>query len=52
MKSGRAGVHIMLSHEGRPSGEAFVELESEEDCTEAEKKDREHIGSRYIEGKI
>ncbi|KAL1464761.1 hypothetical protein WDU94_004379 [Cyamophila willieti] len=49
VKSGRAGVHLLLGREGRPSGEAFVELENEEDCTEAEKKDREHIGSRYIE---
>ncbi|KAI5749375.1 hypothetical protein M8J76_006849 [Diaphorina citri] len=49
VKSGRAGIHILLSREGRPSGEAFVEVESEDDCTAAEKKDRQHIGERYIE---
>ncbi|XP_026683580.1 heterogeneous nuclear ribonucleoprotein H2-like, partial [Diaphorina citri] len=52
VKSGRAGIHILLSREGRPSGEAFVEVESEDDCTAAEKKDRQHIGERYIEDGI
>lgn len=43
-------VHLTLSKEGRPSGEAFVELETEEDLKRAEDKDKEHMGSRYIEG--
>lgn len=38
------------SREGRPSGEAYVELECDEDVERACKKDREHIGNRYIEG--
>ncbi|KAH1001281.1 hypothetical protein HUJ04_013512 [Dendroctonus ponderosae] len=42
-------VHLTLSKEGRPSGEAFVELETEEDLQRAESKDKEHMGSRYIE---
>lgn len=42
-------VHLTLSKEGRPSGEAFVELETEEDLQHAEAKDKEHMGSRYIE---
>lgn len=48
---GKQGVHMTSSREGRPSGEAFVEFESEEDLNCALHKDREHIGSRYIEGK-
>ena len=44
-------IHIVLSREGRPSGEAFVELASEEDLEEAVKCDRKHIGKRYVEGK-
>ena len=43
-------IHIVLSREGRPSGEAFVELASEEDLEEAVKCDRKHIGKRYVEG--
>jgi heterogeneous nuclear ribonucleoprotein F/H len=46
---GKQGVHMTSSREGRPSGEAFVEFESEEDLNCALHKDREHIGSRYIE---
>ncbi|XP_050296464.1 heterogeneous nuclear ribonucleoprotein H2-like isoform X2 [Anthonomus grandis grandis] len=42
-------VQLTLSKEGRPSGEAFVELETEEDLHRAEKKDKDHMGSRYIE---
>lgn len=41
-----------MAREGRPSGEAYVEMESEEDLKAALKKDREHMGNRYIEGKI
>ncbi|XP_044742864.1 heterogeneous nuclear ribonucleoprotein F-like isoform X2 [Chrysoperla carnea] len=46
---GKQGIHMTQSREGRPSGEAYVELESEEDVERACKKDREHIGNRYIE---
>lgn len=42
-------IHLTLSKEGRPSGEAFVEMETEEDLQRAETKDKEHMGSRYIE---
>jgi radical SAM superfamily enzyme len=41
-----------MAREGRPSGEAYVEMESEEDLKAALKKDREHMGNRYIEGEI
>lgn len=44
------GIHMTTSREGRPSGEAFVEFEDAEDLEIALHKDREHIGSRYIEG--
>lgn len=52
VKDGTAGVHLTMAREGRPSGEAYVEMESEEDLKAALKKDREHMGNRYIEGKI
>ncbi|KAH9495430.1 Heteroproteinous nuclear ribonucleoprotein H [Bulinus truncatus] len=49
IKNGEKGIHFTFSREGRPSGEAFVELESEEDATNALAQNNEHIGSRYIE---
>lgn len=50
VKGGAAGVHLTMAREGRPSGEAYVEMESEDDLKAALKKDREHMGNRYIEG--
>lgn len=47
---GPNGVHMTTSREGRPSGEAFVELIDEEDLKHALKRDRDHMGNRYIEG--
>lgn len=47
---GGGGVHFTSTREGRPSGEAFVELEAEEDLKQALKKDKETMGHRYVEG--
>lgn len=44
------GVCFTFSKEGRPSGEAFVELKSSEDFKKALAKDRKYMGHRYIEG--
>lgn len=49
IKNGKYGVQMTMSREGRPSGEAYVEMESEEDVELACKKDRDHMGHRYIE---
>jgi len=49
IKGGKYGVQMTMSREGRPSGEAYVEMETEEDMNMACKKDREHMGHRYIE---
>ena len=40
---------MILFREGRPSGEAFVEMESDEDVANALKKDKKNMGKRYIE---
>lgn len=48
--NGSSGVRFIYTREGRPSGEAFVELETEEDVKLALKKDRETMGHRYVEG--
>ncbi|KAJ8348377.1 hypothetical protein SKAU_G00269660 [Synaphobranchus kaupii] len=42
-------IHFTYTREGRPSGEAFVELESDDDLKIAVKKDRETMGHRYVE---
>ncbi|XP_051896806.1 heterogeneous nuclear ribonucleoprotein H3-like isoform X2 [Pristis pectinata] len=47
--NGTAGIHFTYLREGRPSGEAFVQLETEEDVKCALAKDRESMGHRYIE---
>ena len=43
------GITVITGGDGRPSGEAFVELTSSEDVEQACSKNRETIGSRYIE---
>ena len=43
---------MTVTREGRPSGEAYIELDTEEDLEEALKKDRESMGKRYVEGKF
>lgn len=49
IKGGINGVHMTLSREGRPSGEAYIELESEQDIEIGLQRHNEHIGHRYIE---
>lgn len=46
------GVCFTYSKEGRPSGEAFIELKTAEDFKNALAKDRKYMGHRYIEGKV
>ena len=41
---------MTLTREGRPSGEAYIEMVGPEDVDEAVKKDRQHMGKRYVEG--
>ncbi|XP_027030757.1 heterogeneous nuclear ribonucleoprotein H3 isoform X1 [Tachysurus fulvidraco] len=43
------GVCFTFSKEGRPSGEAFIELKTAEDFKKALSKDRKYMGHRYIE---
>nr|BAG57470.1 unnamed protein product [Homo sapiens] len=49
IQNGTSGIRFIYTREGRPSGEAFVELESEEEVKLALKKDRETMGHRYVE---
>ena len=47
--NGDAGIHFTFVADGRPSGEAFVELQSEEDVSKALEHHNEHMGRRYVE---
>lgn len=46
---GEKGVRFSFAPDGRPSGEAFVELMSEEDVSKALGHNNEHMGKRYVE---
>jgi len=41
-------IRVILNRDGRPSGDAIATFKTNEDVTEALKKDREHLGSRFI----
>ena len=43
------GIRFSFAPDGRPSGEAFVELASEEDVSKALGHNNEHMGKRYVE---
>ena len=47
--SGEGGVHFTFAPDGRASGEAFVELCSEDDVSKAISHNNEHLGKRYVE---
>jgi len=43
-------IHFTFNRDGRPSGEAYIELSSEQDVNVALSKNQQHMGKRYIEG--
>ncbi|XP_068422630.1 G-rich sequence factor 1 [Clinocottus analis] len=49
IRDGAKGIHLMVDHLGRPSGQAFIEMEHEEDVGKALEKDRQYLGPRYVE---
>uniref|UniRef100_A0A0V0G3S0 Putative splicing factor hnrnp-f n=2 Tax=Triatominae TaxID=70999 RepID=A0A0V0G3S0_TRIDM len=49
IRNGKNGVQMTLSPQGRPSGEAYIEMETMEDVELACKRDRDYMGHRYIE---
>lgn len=50
---GEKGVHLAISHrDGRPNGEAFVELAAQEDVDKAFEYNKNVLGHRYIESKL
>ena len=41
-------VKVILNRDGRPSGDAIAAFEGQEEVEAAMKKDREHLGTRFI----
>lgn len=52
-KNGLSGIHIILSnkgpHQGKPSGDAIIELLTPEDFEKALEHHKKEMGTRYIE---
>ncbi|XP_012684102.2 G-rich sequence factor 1 [Clupea harengus] len=49
IREGVKGIHFMHLRDGRPNGQAFMELETEEDVSKALERHRQYLGPRYIE---
>lgn len=49
IRDGVKGIHLTVDKLGRPSGQAFIELEHEEDVSKALEKHRQYLGPRYVE---
>lgn len=49
IKGGEDGIVTTLSKEGRPSGEAYIEMETQYDHDKGLTYDRKNMGTRYIE---
>ena len=46
IKGGQGGIHMMRTSEEKPSDEAYVKMESDENCKDAVKKDGPPQGGR------
>ncbi|XP_028269429.1 G-rich sequence factor 1 [Parambassis ranga] len=49
IRDGANGIHLTMDKLGRPSGQAFIEMEHEEDVSKALEKHRQYLGPRYVE---
>lgn len=50
IRDGLKGIHLTTNPiTGKPSGQAFVELEHEDDVSKALEKHRQYLGPRYVE---
>ncbi|KAM7415640.1 hypothetical protein PAMA_017934 [Pampus argenteus] len=49
IRDGQKGIHFIENRQGRPSGQAFIEMEHEEDVNKALEKHRQYLGPRYVE---
>ncbi|XP_032373041.1 G-rich sequence factor 1 [Etheostoma spectabile] len=49
IRDGVKGIHLTVDRLGRSSGQAFIEMEHEEDVSKALEKHRHYLGPRYVE---
>ncbi|XP_052335842.1 G-rich sequence factor 1 isoform X8 [Oncorhynchus keta] len=49
VRDGVKGIHLTVNRDGKPNGQAFIELEHEEDVSKALEKHRQYLGPRYVE---
>lgn len=49
IRDGLKGIHFTVSRSGKPSGQAFIEMETEMDVSKALEKHRQYLGPRYVE---
>ncbi|XP_073321399.1 G-rich sequence factor 1 [Pagrus major] len=49
IRDGVKGIHFTVNKSGRPSGQAFIEMENEIDVSKALEKHRQYLGPRYVE---
>ncbi|KAJ8005509.1 hypothetical protein DPEC_G00118700 [Dallia pectoralis] len=49
VRDGLKGIHLTVNRDGKANGQAFIELENEEDVSKALEKHRQYLGPRYIE---
>ncbi|XP_068576767.1 G-rich sequence factor 1 [Cebidichthys violaceus] len=49
IRDGVKGIHLTVDRMGRSSGQAFIEMEHEEDVSKALEKHRQYLGPRYVE---
>ncbi|KAM3867615.1 G-rich sequence factor 1 [Diretmus argenteus] len=49
IRNGTKGIHLTVNRLGRPTGQAFIEMEHEVDVSKALEKHRDYIGTRYVE---
>ena len=49
VRNDEKGIHFSFGFDGRVSGEAYVEVCTEDDVQRALAHNREHLGGRYIE---
>ncbi|XP_031161127.1 G-rich sequence factor 1 [Sander lucioperca] len=49
IRDGVKGIHLTVDRLGRSAGQAFIEMEHEEDVSKALEKHRHYLGPRYVE---
>ncbi|KAJ7327231.1 hypothetical protein JRQ81_016990 [Phrynocephalus forsythii] len=49
IRNGVKGIHFILNRDGKPRGDALIELESEQDVQKALQKHLRYLGQRYVE---